>query len=302
MAEIDLHSFRSNVHSQCGEDGILEKLFGELGIQSGSFCEFGAWDGQHLSNSRALLDRGWRGVFIEGDETRYKDLVSNVRTERAELILAFVEAEGPRSLDEILTQGRIVGTAGQLDFLSIDIDSDDLAMWKGLKKIRPRVVCIEFNPTIPLDVEYTNPPGENKGNSAAAIHRFATGAGYDLVATTQLNLIYLDRTHRPSTIRARALVTTDLPAQLRYFWGYDGSLIVARTSESGQDFEFACPEVVGIPWKTAVFAQPTPRAFRRFDQRGIRDRVFRAYSYVSATMIRPVASLRFAAGRLARRR
>lgn len=61
------HSY--NLHSQCGEDGILHKIFSILpfanpepfstSVSTPSPCrylvEFGAWDGKHLSNSFALL-------------------------------------------------------------------------------------------------------------------------------------------------------------------------------------------------------------------------------------------------------
>lgn len=296
---IDLHAFRTNMHSQFGEDGILDKLFGELSITNGTFCEFGAWDGQHLSNTRALFERGWSGIYIEGDEARFGDLERNVKSDRAELLRAFVQPDGADSLDDLLGRSMLLAKRG-LDFLSID--SDDLAVWKGLTRIRPLVVCIEFNPTIPLDVEYTNPHGQNKGNLAAAIGRYAREHGYDLVATTSCNLIFIDAPRRPKRIPVRALSIEQLPQQWRYFWGYDGTLIVARTADACTEAEFSAPEVVGIPWKTAVFAQPTPAVFRRFDQGTLRDSLFRAYSLASATLTHPISTLRFAARRLSGRR
>ena len=30
--------------------------------------EFGAWDGVRISNSRYLFEKGWDGIFIEGDK------------------------------------------------------------------------------------------------------------------------------------------------------------------------------------------------------------------------------------------
>ena len=57
-----------NVHSQIGQDGILEEIFKRVGIKKGFFCEFGAWDGVYLSNCRKLFEEGWSGVFIEADK------------------------------------------------------------------------------------------------------------------------------------------------------------------------------------------------------------------------------------------
>lgn len=54
-----LAAYRKNVNSQYGEDGVLQELVRRLGIANGQFVEFGAWDGQHLSNTRLLLEQGW---------------------------------------------------------------------------------------------------------------------------------------------------------------------------------------------------------------------------------------------------
>ena len=48
-----------DVHSQFGEDGVLAELLRRLGIERGWCCEFGAYDGVHLSNTRLLLEQGW---------------------------------------------------------------------------------------------------------------------------------------------------------------------------------------------------------------------------------------------------
>ena len=60
--------YSGDFHSQRGQDGILAEIFRRLGFRTGYFVEFGAWDGCYLSNSRSLYERGWGGVFIEGNE------------------------------------------------------------------------------------------------------------------------------------------------------------------------------------------------------------------------------------------
>ena len=69
-----LLNFYGNTHSQIGQDGILQEIFKKLDIEKGFFCEFGAWDGVYLSNCRKLVEEGWAGVFIEGNEKKFKDL------------------------------------------------------------------------------------------------------------------------------------------------------------------------------------------------------------------------------------
>jgi hypothetical protein len=61
--------FARNEYSQGGEDGILQEIFRLIDTNDIPFCvDVGAWDGVHLSNTRALLcssDR-WGGVQRAG--------------------------------------------------------------------------------------------------------------------------------------------------------------------------------------------------------------------------------------------
>jgi hypothetical protein len=41
-----LQEFRRDLRSQCGEDGLIEKICGVLGVKDKWCVEFGAWDGK----------------------------------------------------------------------------------------------------------------------------------------------------------------------------------------------------------------------------------------------------------------
>ena len=70
-AELLLNRYGRNVTSQDGEDGILDHLIGNLDGIPNVCCEFGAWDGGHLSNTYTLWhDRGWKAILIEADSAR----------------------------------------------------------------------------------------------------------------------------------------------------------------------------------------------------------------------------------------
>jgi len=103
-------------------------------------CEFGAWDGIHLSNCRNLIERGWTALMIEGDRGRFKDLVSNYASNPKVICEnRFVDA-GANSLGSILRANHLT----ELDFLSIDIDGLDYEIFETLD-VLPRVICIEVN-------------------------------------------------------------------------------------------------------------------------------------------------------------
>ncbi len=271
-----------NVHSQYGEDGVLEWVLERIGLQDGYFVEFGAWDGIHLSNCRHLYENGWSGCLIEGDPTRFKDLETTYQgEERADLICAYVEISGSRSLDSLLTSSGVKS----VDLVSIDIDGDDYAIWRSLELYRPKVVIIEYNPTIPFDTRYVNPTGLNRGNSALSLAELATEKGYDLVAGTRANLVFVDKDIRPPTLEpvTLQLLKDVVGGGLRFFFGVDGTFL----REAGHTMRET--EVYRVPWTDYMAAQPVPRFLRRFDSRsGLKKTI----GLVLLLLTRPVAALR----------
>lgn len=71
-------SYRTNIHSQNGEDGVLNEIINRLGAmipKQGTCVEFGAWDAKYLSNTFSLVEKGWSAVYIEENEVRFDDLI-----------------------------------------------------------------------------------------------------------------------------------------------------------------------------------------------------------------------------------
>lgn len=148
-----LLKFSKNVASQCGEDGIIEKIF-EIISPANNYCvEFGAWDGKILSNCWNLVaNKGWSGLFIEGNEIKFKDLLETYgENKKVSCVNKFVSFEGENRLDNILSS---VNAPEDIDILSIDVDGIDYFIWESLNEFKPRVIVIEFNPTIPNDVVF----------------------------------------------------------------------------------------------------------------------------------------------------
>ena len=184
-----LNSFRKNLFSQNGEDGVLEEIFKGLSISKGTFVEFGAWDGKHLSNTFALLEIDWKGVYIEGDQSRFQELIKNMESKKdnVELINLYVKPQGDDSLDNILS-GTNIKT--EFDLLSIDIDSYDWHIWGSLKIFTPKVVVIEINSSIPVGIHQTHHGKEIKGSSFSSTVLLGKQKGYTPVCHTG-NLIFI---------------------------------------------------------------------------------------------------------------
>jgi len=183
-------SFAGNVTSQSGEDGILAEIFNRIGVTHRTCVEFGAWDGKYLSNTWSLWhEQGWRAVLIEGDVQRHATLLRSLAYfPKVDAICAYVRADGENSLDNLL---RRVDVPEDFDLLSIDVDGDDHHIWRSMIRFRPRVVIVEYNPTIPPELELVQAEGGYFGASARALVSLAEKKGYRLACCTDTNCVFV---------------------------------------------------------------------------------------------------------------
>jgi len=229
-----LGEFAKNEFSQFGEDGITKRIFEILPAQNKYWCvEFGAWDGKHLSNTHYLVSQcDWSGVFIEGDQKKFPDLQATYHdNNNAHLVNKLVAFEGEDLLDNILAETPI---PYDFDVLSIDIDSNDYHVWESVQNYSPKLVIIEFNPTIPSDIEFIQEKdfSLNHGNSLLSICLLAKTKGYQLVATTVCNGFFI-RNDLFSYLNIEKneiqdMWTTELPAP-RIFQLYDGTIVLTES-------------------------------------------------------------------------
>jgi len=141
-----LNRYAFAVHSQFGEDGIIEEIFNRLKIKNGFFVEFGAADGVWLSNTRYLVEKGWSGVMIEPSQSTFDQLKANYKDEKKVLCLdtrVGYDESDPNTMTFDQIRDRYFPEK-EIDFLSIDIDGLDFLILKNLQ-CRPKVVMIESN-------------------------------------------------------------------------------------------------------------------------------------------------------------
>jgi len=226
----NLNSYKKSVFSQNGEDGIIEKVMSMLGIQSNGFCvELGAWDGIFNSNTYELIHRrNWSGLLIEANSSKYAMLCKNIPNNNVIKLCEYITLDGLNTLDNILERHC---SPKFFDFLSIDIDGCDYYIWKTLDKFRPKLVCIEYNPSIPNEVDFIQECNftVNHGSSALAIYNLANLKQYTLIASTETNLFFIDKCYADLILGSQRLTIFDLindtNKKIFIFAGYDGSVL-----------------------------------------------------------------------------
>lgn len=184
------HMYSKDVHSQNGEDGIIEELLKRLEITNGWVCEFGAWDGIHLSNTFHLVEKGFQAVFIEGDVAKYNDLLKTVQKyKNIHPINALVDyKDTPQCLDSLLSQTPI---PIDFDVLSIDIDSYDYHVWKSVIIYRPKIVIIEINSSVNTDnAHYIHESPKYQSTGFKPMFELGLEKGYTFVLHTG-NMIFV---------------------------------------------------------------------------------------------------------------
>ncbi len=228
-----LLEFSNNIASQTGEDGIIQRIF-EIIEPENSYCvEFGAWDGKHLSNCwNLIVNCGWSGCFIEANEDKYTDLIANHgENERVSCVNKFVDFSGENSLDSILSS---VGAPENLDFISIDVDGTDYFVWESLEDHRPKLVVIEFNPTIPNDIIFVQAKDSsvNQGCSLLALIQLGKIKGYELICCTRWNAFFVLQELYPTfNIEKNSIFHMYRPVMDgRIFHGYDAHIYVVGMS------------------------------------------------------------------------
>lgn len=226
-----LLDFKRDEHSQPGEDGIIEKIL-EILPESDRWCvEFGAWDGLYLTNTRHLISsKGFSAILIEADEKRFLELQRNYAhlEARVTIMNKFVGFGVDDNLDCLLSSTPI---PTDFDLLSIDIDGNDYHVWKRVEKYQPKVVVIEFNPTIPTEVRFVQPadPSINQGASLLSLVELGREKGYELVCVLQWNAFFVKKQYYPlfkMQTNDPQVLRTDLSGITYLFVGYDGKVLL----------------------------------------------------------------------------
>lgn len=180
MSWVDkIHDHWERKYSQGGQDGFLKYIFGEIGTTNKFCVEFGfnslsLIDGTGANTARLVLEDGWKSVLFDADN------------ENPEINLH-------REVLTVENIGKVFekyDVPVEPDYVSIDVDGDDLWLFGGmlLQGYRPRVASVEYNARFPLNVAATVKEGTKwegdavYGASMLALNMVAAEFDYRMIA------------------------------------------------------------------------------------------------------------------------
>lgn len=183
-----LLKYSGNKYSQNGEDGIIEEIFRRLKISDGYLCEFGAFDGRHLSNTFNLCEKNpnFKSILIESNKNYYDACVENVKDHDAIVLNKTISsgADGKNSLNYILKNLNIDDLAKKFKLISIDVDGEDYNIWKNFTFFSPDVAIVEIESSFPIE--------SDEDLSISKMTNLGKEKGYELVCHTG-NLIFVKK-------------------------------------------------------------------------------------------------------------
>lgn len=230
-----LLSYGRDITSEHGEDGVIERILEIIGEGSHWCVELGALNGVHGSNVWHLIkEKGWSGVPIEADRTYFEKLEREYAGSKGVHALnAFVSFEGGQSLDRLLAHTPIPQT---FDLFSLDVDGAEYHLWDSMNTYRPRLMVVEFNPSIPNDIAFVQPRdmGVFQGSSLRAFVELGKRKGYELIAANETNAFFvLKEFFSKFNIADNSIeaLHTDTRFETKLFQLYDGTLKIAGKKE-----------------------------------------------------------------------
>ncbi len=163
LKDLDLTHAR---HGQYGEDIVIDFIFSKIGATNRFFIDIGAgaYGTGTMSNTRQLIEHGWSGLSFDMDAHGNEHIIKEFVT--------------PFNVVSLLKQH---GCPEKPDFVNIDIDGHDYdVLDRILADYQPRLVCSEYNATLPVRSEIKLEYEENYIWKESNKYGFSFGAGVHL--------------------------------------------------------------------------------------------------------------------------
>ena len=192
-----INKYEYKITSQNNEDGIIDYIFSKI-PNNKYFIEIGF--GYYEFNTLNLIKKGWEGKLIDIDLEETIALRSNLKKyypkSKVQVINSKVTKKNINNL--ILKEG----LNKEIDFFSLDIDSNDYWILQSMDLSNVNVLCCEYNHWFGKDRRLTIAYNENFkfqddgiwGASLLALNDLLNSKGFSLIAveSSGTNAFYIN--------------------------------------------------------------------------------------------------------------
>ncbi len=180
-------NFNLRLFSSLEEDGIILQIIAALNIKQGYFLDIGSNDCINSNCANLVFNLNWSGVFIDANQHLLNIGKRNYNFFKKNKDLKFVNSMlYPHNINQIIKAN---ATTLDIDFMNIDIDGNDYAIWEAIEIVNPKVVLIEnkieygkFDIVVPVSEQFL--PNQ-WGASIVSVTNLANQKGYTLIATNK---------------------------------------------------------------------------------------------------------------------
>lgn len=129
------------MHSQNKEEKYILEFFGG---SIGNLLDIGANDGKTLSNSLALIEKGWSGVLVEPGKTAYSKLEKLHGFNPRINLVNFAISDKVGKVE--FYESEVHKPLGNSNYgLLSTLDKNEISRWKGTEKFnKTEVECLDF--------------------------------------------------------------------------------------------------------------------------------------------------------------
>ena len=232
-----------------------------------------------FSNCKLLADHNWSGFFIEGNSLRFEECKKNYKdNNKIKVLNKFIDER--YTLNDLIKDNNI----DEVDVLSIDIDGKDLTELKRLNLVKPKVIIIEYNGTIPFDVECEDNIGGN-GSSYLSINNYLSKNNYELINFTLFNLIFIEKDfNQNETKKVEVSQMIEKLRPIRLGFNNFGEMFFIENKKIVKKELFRFPTM-----KSFIMFQPVPKFIRNItDENGKGFKILKIiYSNLVLLIMRP---------------
>jgi hypothetical protein len=181
----------ASAHSQYGQAEWIYDLLTRLGVSSGTIFEAGAGGVNNLSNSAKFIRSGYICYLVESNP----DMISQWLPFASQKIFV-IQKTVPlhdRSLDTIFAELSLQPT---FEVLFLDLDGWEYHLVKGMRRFRPKIICIETDALFPLNISFIPNRSDYFRSvsqaSSLATYKMLLDKGYVYLKSYLQDMIFID--------------------------------------------------------------------------------------------------------------